>query len=80
MRIIRTEDLTRRLGLSRATIFRNVKAGRFPAPIKISQRAIGWRIDDVEAWIAAQAASEAQTATRYRWSCRLLSASITPRL
>ena len=27
MRIIRTEDLTRRLGLSRATIFRNVKAG-----------------------------------------------------
>ena len=57
MRIIRTEDLTRRLGLSRATILRNVKAGRFPAPIKISQRAIGWRIDDVEAWIAAQAAT-----------------------
>ena len=56
MRIIRTEDLTRRLGLSRATIFRKVKAGRFPAPIKISQRAIGWRIDDVEAWIAARAA------------------------
>ena len=57
MRIIRTEDLTRRLGLSRTTIFRNVKAGRFPAPIKISQRAIGWRIDDVEAWIAARAAT-----------------------
>ena len=57
MRIIRTEDLTRRLGLSRATILRNVKAGRFPAPIKISQRAIGWRIDDVEAWIAARAAT-----------------------
>ncbi len=57
MRIIRTEDLTRRLGLSRATIFRNVKAGRFLAPIKISQRAIGWRIDDVEAWIAARAAT-----------------------
>ena len=57
MRIIRTEDLTRRLGLSRATIFRNVKAGRFPGPIKISQRAIGWRIDDVEAWIAARAAT-----------------------
>lgn len=57
MRIIRTEDLTRLLGLSRATIFRNVKAGRFPALMKISQRAIGWRIDDVEAWIAARAAA-----------------------
>ena len=57
MRIIRTEDLTRRLGLSRATIFRNVKAGRFPAPIKISQRAIGWRIDEVGAWIAARVAT-----------------------
>ena len=57
MRIIRTEDLTRRLGLSRATIFRNVKAGRFPAQIKISQRAIGWRFDEVEAWIAARAAT-----------------------
>ena len=57
MRIILTEDFARRLGLSGATIFRNVKAGRFPAPIKISQRAIGWRIDEVEAWIAARVAT-----------------------
>ena len=48
MRIIRTEDLTRRLGLSRATIFRNVKAGRFPALGKeITMRSLDfWRVEN----------------------------------
>ena len=57
MRIIRTEDLTRRLGLSRATIFRNVKAGSFPPSVKLTARTIGWYSTDIEAWIAARAAT-----------------------
>jgi prophage regulatory protein len=61
MRILRTEDVAKLIGLSRATIFRNVKAGIFPAPIKISQRAVGWRSEDIETWIVARAgASKAQ--------------------
>jgi prophage regulatory protein len=57
MRILRTEDVAKLIGLSRATIFRNVKAGIFPAPIKISQRAVGWRSEDIETWIVARAAA-----------------------
>ena len=54
MRIIREPEVTDRTGLSRATIWRRVKAGDFPAPFRLGNRskAVGWRDDEIEAWIA----------------------------
>lgn len=40
--------------LSGATIWRRVKAGTFPKPLKLSERITVWRAADVQAWIAAQ--------------------------
>ena len=40
-----------RTSLGRTLIYQLVKAGKFPAPIKIG-RASRWRIADVEQWIA----------------------------
>lgn len=34
-------------GRSTASIYRDVKAGRFPAPIKIGQRCTRWRVADL---------------------------------
>ena len=34
--------------MSRSWIYEAVKAGNFPAPVKIGHRAIGWRRTDVE--------------------------------
>ncbi|MBK6788741.1 MAG: AlpA family phage regulatory protein [Betaproteobacteria bacterium] len=39
------------LGIS--TIWRRVKDGRFPAPIKV-QRSTRWRAGDLRAWLQAQ--------------------------
>lgn len=36
---------------SSATLWRNVKAGTFPAPVKLSARVTGWRVEDVRAWM-----------------------------
>ncbi|GAB4119295.1 MAG: hypothetical protein Fur0026_09310 [Sideroxydans sp.] len=37
-------------GLSRATIYRLIKAGRFPHPLHIGTGSVRWRQSDVIAW------------------------------
>ena len=39
---------------SSATLWRNVKAGTFPAPVKLSQRVTAWRVEDVREWMQAR--------------------------
>lgn len=42
-------------GLSRSSIYRLVKEGAFPAPIKLGERASGWRQSDIESWLESRA-------------------------
>ena len=44
---------------SSATLWRRVKAGTFPKPVKLSERVTAWRVEDVRAWLAAQGAQQA---------------------
>ena len=39
---------------SPATIWRKVKDGTFPKPIKLGERITAWHMDDIEAWLAAR--------------------------
>jgi predicted DNA-binding transcriptional regulator AlpA len=39
-----------RLPLHPNSIWRLVKAGKFPKPIKLSEGCTVWRLEDVEAW------------------------------
>lgn len=39
--------------VSRATIWRWVKSGTFPAPIKLAERVTAWKLEDVLAWLDA---------------------------
>ena len=45
------EVLTR---LSRSSIYAAMRAGTFPQPVKIGQRAVAWRRVEVEQWIASR--------------------------
>ncbi len=36
---------------SSATLWRKVKAGKFPRPVKLSERITAWHVDDIRAWI-----------------------------
>ena len=40
-------------GLSASTLFRKVKAGTFPAPVRLGANSKGWKRSEVRAWIAA---------------------------
>ncbi len=54
-RFMRRPEVERMTGLSRAHIYRLIKAGQFPAPIPlISTRVVVWLASEVDAWIAAQ--------------------------
>ena len=39
---------------SPATIWRKVKDGTFPKPVKLGERITAWHMDDIEAWLAAR--------------------------
>ncbi|SEI92734.1 helix-turn-helix transcriptional regulator [Frateuria terrea] len=45
--------------VSPSTLWRWVNAGKFPKPIKLSERVTAWRAEDVRAWIEAQGKQEA---------------------
>ncbi len=40
------------LPFSRATLWRMVKAGAFPAPVKLSERTTAWPTAEVKKWMA----------------------------
>ena len=46
------KQVCERTSLSRSTIWRLRQAGDFPEPVKITERRVAYRAEDVEAWIA----------------------------
>ena len=53
--IVRTAEVVARTGLSRTTLWRQVRAGSFPAPIKLTEGgAVGWFETQVEDWLASR--------------------------
>jgi prophage regulatory protein len=53
-RVLRDHEVEARVGLSRSTRWRLVRAGQFPAPIELGERARGWIESDIDEWIASR--------------------------
>ena len=51
-RILRQKDVQKITGLSRSTIYRHINAGTFPAPVKLTERLIGWHSHDISNWMS----------------------------
>lgn len=51
-RILRIKAVTARVGLSRATIYRRIGKGEFPAAVDLGGSSVGWRESAINAWIA----------------------------
>lgn len=49
--LIRSREVQARTGLPKSSLHNKVKAGAFPAPVKLGPRAVAWRESDVNAWI-----------------------------
>lgn len=56
---IRQSALLPLLGFSATTLWRRVKQGTFPQPIKLSVNVTAWRVEEVREWISSQGAAKA---------------------
>jgi prophage regulatory protein len=62
-RVLRLPGVEAKSGLRRDSIYRLGKAGKFPKPVKLSEKASGWFEDEIDAWLAERAAErDAQVA------------------
>lgn len=51
LKFIRIEALCERLGLSRAWVYQQVALDKFPRPISLGTRAVGWLESEVNEWV-----------------------------
>ena len=56
-RILRLPDVRERVLLSKPVIYRMISKGQFPRPIKLTSRAVAWRVSDIDNWIASRQAA-----------------------
>lgn len=52
-RLERLPDVCARTGLSKASVYRLIRNGKFPAPFPLTGRTRAWDSAAVDAWIAA---------------------------
>ena len=53
-RLLRLREVLARCGLSRSTIYRKMREGSFPEPLKVGVRAVRWRESEIESWLASR--------------------------
>lgn len=56
-KILDIADAAERTGLSRRTIYLEIADGRFPRPIQLTTRRVGWVESEIEDWIGARIAA-----------------------
>ena len=49
--LLTRREVERRTGLSRSTLYRKMREGTFPVPLKVSERAVRWRDSDIRAYV-----------------------------
>ncbi len=52
--ILRARQTFVTTGLSRSALYSLISKGRFPRPVSLGERAVGWRSSDIQAWIESR--------------------------
>lgn len=53
-KIYRLPEVMSLTGISKASIYLGIKRGTFPAPVKLSARAVGWPENKIIAWLESR--------------------------
>jgi prophage regulatory protein len=54
--LLRRNQVEAMTGLARSTIYKLIKAGSFPKPIQLTDRAVAWPSNLVESWVSERIA------------------------
>ena len=60
--LLTRREVERRTGLSRSTLYRKMRDGTFPVPLKVSERAVRWRESEIRAYVDSRPRSYGETA------------------
>ncbi|MBA2352190.1 MAG: AlpA family transcriptional regulator [Burkholderiales bacterium] len=52
--ILRLPKVQSRVGLSRSTIYAAIQKKKFPQPISLGVRSVGWIEEEIDAWLASR--------------------------
>jgi prophage regulatory protein len=64
VRVLRRREVEHRTGLGRSAIYALIAKDKFPKPIRLTEKAVGWTEASVEAWIAERIAATDRAASR----------------
>jgi prophage regulatory protein len=54
VKILRINQVAAITGYSRPSIYRLMREGQFPRSVQLGPKSVGWRSDDVDAWISSR--------------------------
>ena len=63
LRIMKRPDVEAITGLSRSGIYALMASEKFPAAIKLSERAVGWLEHEVQAWLKSRVSATRKPAS-----------------
>ena len=52
--LLRCSEVVERFGVSKTQLYRLIRSGHFPSPIRIGERSVRWRRADLDRWLATQ--------------------------
>ena len=61
-RLLRREEVEERTGLARTTIYRKMREGSFPEPLKVGARAVRWPASEIDTWLAGRPRASGEAA------------------
>ena len=66
-RLLRRQEVEELTGLSRASIYRLMRSGRFPLPVRVSASAVRWKASDIAAWIQSRPVATSEIGSPTAW-------------
>ena len=51
MQVIRLSSVIEATGLGRSSIYKYISEGKFPKPVSLGDRAVGWVSTEIDQWI-----------------------------
>ena len=61
--LLNRREVQRACGLSKSTLYRLMRTGYFPEPLKIGPKAIRWRADEIQEWVESRPRARGESGT-----------------
>ncbi|AOJ70296.1 phage transcriptional regulator AlpA [Burkholderia pseudomallei] len=59
-KLLRLVGVLDTVGVKKTTLYRWIREGKFPAPVQLGARSVGWRATDVQQWVESRQSTRGQ--------------------